>query len=177
MIVPPLTPGTTLAIPIVIPLMTFFMNSIHPPLFACCLSLFRRKRFALLIRKKMLCHPCQQISGRKQKQGRSDIKNRMHVGNLGSRSSRCQLRNQRNERRCHAQHGKHHRSDQIKRKMNDRRALSVPSGAYGSQNRRNAYADILTEQNIHRPLRKIQLLPVPESAGYRPKPRMTEWLP
>ena len=99
----------------------------------------------------MLCHPCQQISYRKQKQGRSDIKNRMHVGNLGSLLSRRQLRNQRSERCCHAQHGKHHRSDQIERKMNDRGALGVSSGAYGSKNRRNACADILTEQNIHRP--------------------------
>lgn len=102
----------------------------------------------------MLCHPCQQISGRKQKQGRSDIKNRMHVGNLGSRPSRRQLRNQRDERRCHAQHGKHHRSDQIEQKMNDRRALGISSGADGSQNRRNACADILTEQNIHRPRKR-----------------------
>ena len=104
----------------------------------------------LLVRKNFLRQRCKSISKRHQNDSCYDIKQRMHVCDLGSRMPRCPSRHYIRKRCYQTKCDKDNGSDDIEHKMDHGCPLCVPVHSDRSNKGCDTGPDILSEQNENR---------------------------
>ncbi len=93
---------------------------------------------------------CQQIAEREQHKCCRHIEQRMHIGNLRRRIAGRPGLHEGRQRRGHANPREKHRTDDIEKQMNQRRAFRVAVGTRRCKQSRHASTDVLPEQHINR---------------------------
>ena len=92
----------------------------------------------------------QQAARRQQDDGGDNVEQGVHVGNLRIRLPRREGLDEPGKGRCHAQDGEEDGAENIEHQVNDGGALGVAAGAHRGQHRRDAGADVLPKQHVHR---------------------------
>ena len=90
-----------------------------------------------------------QRARRQENEGGDNVKERVHIRDLRIRASGRQRRDQVGERRRHADDREQNGAEHVEHQVDNGGALRVAGGSHGSEQRRDAGADVLAEEDVN----------------------------